>query len=1201
MDGITLGDGNDTVFGDDGLVTFGVSATTIDPGVGDIDTIGLGNGNDLVFGGAAGDGITVGNGADTIFGDDGSVTFGLSATTLDPTVVGNDTIGGGNGNDLVFGGPGVDGITLGDGNDTVFGDDGLVTFGVSATTIDPGVGDVDTIGLGNGNDLVFGGAAGDGITVGNGADTIFGDDGSVLFGVSATTLDPTVVGNDTIGGGNGNDLVFGGPGVDGITLGDGADTVFGDDGLVTFGVSATTIDPGVGDIDTIGLGNGNDLVFGGAAGDGITVGDGNDTIFGDDGSVTFGLSATTLDPTVIGNDTIGGGDGNDLVFGGPGVDGITLGNGNDTVFGDDGVVIFGVSATTIDPGVGDVDTIGLGSGNDVVFGGPAGDTISSTGGHNVVLGDDGYVDWGVSELTAIVPTDPTDGGADTITLTGAGSNYVIGGAAGDTITTGPSDDLIFGDFGQITGDIPLTLPVPTAPTTFTYTSVFTQNTDGGGNDVITAGDGRNIVIGGQGGDTITSGSGDDDLIGGSNVAGAQDGNDAIDGGAGNDVICGDNCSILPNGWSTNPLDRTLTGPTIYTAVTNADGTITYVPNIGSGPATDPTGDLERTIVVFDAGTTDSTLYGNDSLAGGAGDDMIFGQSGDDTIAAGAGNDYAEGGAGNDTMYGNAGQDILIGGSSDLFGASTPAQRPDGADTIFGGDGTEIGLGDPGDTGANANSQDADVILGDNGDVYRLVGANGQYLTYSYDDYAGETARIIPTAVSLLDYSPYGDSSYVACDPANPGNCWTVSSGDPRLNTNIGGADVIHGEGGNDVIYGETGADQLFGDGQDDILYGNSGNDWLDGGTGSDGMLGDDGLLEPSRNGIAEPLFGIAATTQVNVTTGDGDNDNGSLTLNVYDGLKYTALLSSEVVGGNDVMYGGLGNDSMHGGAGDDAMSGAAPLPYYYGNGLNPLGILASLSAYYTPGNVLGFDPTTGIFRYYNPSDPYSKIVLGNGVDFLLNFSGTVDDGQDAIFGDAGNDWIVGGTNSDYLFGGFGNDLLQADDNLDSTLVTQPVTYTSLCSLAEQYAAGSANPQQADTICNELNAAQGELVQRRRERHARPPAELREHRPRRLQLDLHGRSGGDAAESRPDADGDEPAREQHPRPALERPEQRRHRVRRRGDRHPHRQHRRGRAVRLEPAGRQRGRPPVPRGGRRHGDRRPEFERRPVRARPCALAG
>src|SRR5581483_10781032 len=114
------------------------------------------------------------------------------ATTLDPTVIGDDTIAAGNGFDFMFGGPGVDGITVGDGSSTVFGDDGAVTFGVSATTIDPGVGDVDTIHAGNGNDDVFGGAAGDALVVGNGIDRLFGDDGLIAYATSATTLDPTV-------------------------------------------------------------------------------------------------------------------------------------------------------------------------------------------------------------------------------------------------------------------------------------------------------------------------------------------------------------------------------------------------------------------------------------------------------------------------------------------------------------------------------------------------------------------------------------------------------------------------------------------------------------------------------------------------------------------------------------------------------------------------------------------------------------------------------------------------------------------------------------------------------------------------------------------------------------------------------------------------------------------------------------------------
>ena len=161
-------------------------------------------------------------------------------------------------------------------------------------------------------------------------------------------------------------------------------------------------------------------------------------------------------------------------------------------------------------------------------------------------------------------------------------------------------------------------------------------------------------------------------------------------------------------------------------------------------------------------------------------------------------------------------------------------------------------------------------------------------------------------------------------------------------------------------------------------------------------------------------------------------------MTVYIELVYTAMLPRRTWAATTIIYGGLGNDFLHGGAGDDAISGAAPLPYYYGSGMNPLGILSALSAYYTPGDVLGFDPSTGIFRYYDPSDPYSKIVFNVGGTPSSTSSSTSTarstTATTSIFGDLGNDWIVGGTGHDTLWGGWGNDLLQADDNLDSTLV-----------------------------------------------------------------------------------------------------------------------------------------------------------------------
>ena len=64
-----------------------------------------------------------------------------------------------------------------------------------------------------------------------------------------------------------------------------------------------------------------------------------------------------------------------------------------------------------------------------------------------------------------------------------------------------------------------------------------------------------------------------------------------------------------------------------------------------------------------------------------------------------GNDYIEGGGGNDLIFGDLGQDDIIGGSSDLFGYTTPAQRPDGSTRSSAATARQIGLNDAGDTSA----------------------------------------------------------------------------------------------------------------------------------------------------------------------------------------------------------------------------------------------------------------------------------------------------------------------------------------------------------------------------------------------------------------------------------------------------------------------------------------------------------------------
>ena len=105
------------------------------------------------------------------------------------------------------------------------------------------------------------------------------------------------------------------------------------------------------------------------------------------------------------------------------------------------------------------------------------------------------------------------------------------------------------------------------------------------------------------------------------------------------------------------------------------------------------------------------------------------------------------------------------------------------------------------------------------------------------------------AITQLDYTP-GGPDFNAAGAA----------------LDRGGADELHGESGDDVIYGQGGSDVLFGESHDDDLIGGYGHDWIAAGTGDDGVLGDDGRIYTSRNGTAEPLYGLAATTQTTITT-----------------------------------------------------------------------------------------------------------------------------------------------------------------------------------------------------------------------------------------------------------------------------------------------------------------------------------------------
>ncbi|WP_353858901.1 Ig-like domain-containing protein [Azospirillum formosense] len=258
----------------------------------------------------------------------------------------------GAGDDILHGGGGNDTITSAGGNDTLYGDDGddLVHGGEDDDWLVGGAGN-DLIGGGTGNDRLFGGTGND-----------------VLFGEAGNDTLTGEAGNDTLSGGTGDDLLFGEAGDD-LLLGDeGDDTLSG-------GAGNDTALGGAGN-DLIGLGTGNDLGLGG---------DGNDTLFGEEG-----------------DDTLFGGAGNDVLHGGA---------GNDLLFADGG-------ADTLWGGAGaDVFAFGRASGGSVVM-------DFQAGVDRLALYDAGL------DLGAVIRSARVEGGSTTLDL-GAGNRITILGQTGN--------------------------------------------------------------------------------------------------------------------------------------------------------------------------------------------------------------------------------------------------------------------------------------------------------------------------------------------------------------------------------------------------------------------------------------------------------------------------------------------------------------------------------------------------------------------------------------------------------------------------------------------------------------------------------------------------------------------------------------------------------------------------------------------------
>ncbi len=752
-------------------------------------------------------------------GNDVITPGGVSAgvTGGQPTGARSETLLGLGGNDTLDGGAGDDWLEGGAGRDTLTGGDGADTFVFTAITdlrgdVLPDFGIGDRLDLSAITGLVFDGeAAWDGIRT-PGLQ-------SVQWRVAdGWPQDGTFLTNRFDGIGS-NSLAFGTP----LAL---RETAPGSRILVAVAASATT---GTAGADVLGDAGGPNTLDGLGGNDTLAGGDNTDTLLGG-----------------AGDDTLLGSDGTDLLFGGAGRDTFRIASRDfllnevmDFTPGDlldlsalgPLTLVTGFTATgrpelSWEPEAGggyflfDWNGNGWADGTTLIVRGASGPPVPLTPGALV--------------FQARAPAFQDTPGDDVL-FGDRLANLIAGGWGDDTINGLEGDDTLRGD---------------------------------GGNDTLTGGEGADTLVGGQG----------DDLL--LNDAGA----DLLSGGDGDDVF------IVTIAGTTidTAADATAGRDTVLTSVdgfVNAAG-VEVLAGFGAARRLEGAAHAETLIATPDAPGT---------LAGHGGDDILFGSAQADTLLGGAGNDTLIGQGGADRLEGGADDDLYVLGA-DGAGSLVVEQAGGGRDVVVLAGGSlaaaahvevvllsgagRVAAGDGGATlasfataaavlegGAGADTlygsaAGGDTLLGGEGDDLLLGQGGGDRLEGGLGD---DTFFIADARDVAVEAAGGGrDVAWVSADG------WEAAAG-LELALLTGAARVLGGGAAADSLYGNAAlASTLSGGLGDDLLVGLAGGDTLAGGGGDDLLVLAGGGNTVRFDGPAwgqDNVFGGDATLRVEIAGG----------------------------------------------------------------------------------------------------------------------------------------------------------------------------------------------------------------------------------------------------------------------------------------------------------------------------------------------
>lgn len=457
-----------------------------------------------------------------------------------------------------------------------------------------------------------------------------------------------------------------------------------------------------------------------------------------------------------------------------------------------------------------------------------------------------------------------------------------------------------------------------------------------GNDLIYGGDGNDVLKGLDGDDLIDGGAGTD-------RAGYWQGNAALGGVTVSLLLQGTPQFVGSQGWDTLVGIENVFG-TPFADVLTGDGGNNWL----SGS--------EATIEVGNVSATNN--------------DLLDGQGGNDLLSVGIGNHTLVGGSGNDTVW------FTENGFPEK-GITVSLASPGTVQATGNGDWTLTGIENL--TGGTANDtltgDDGVNVLGGGAGNDTLIGGAGNDVLYGDGGIAVDGNGVITTFADVAAINPDGIGTDVAMMPGASGN------------------DTLQGGDGDDILWG--------GGGSDTASYADA-----------------NGAVEVSLyNGVYGEAFGAAGYDQLH----DFENITGSAFDDSLFGNGLANVLAGE--GGDDALRGGGGNDALYGGDGDDFINGGNGDDFIDGGTGN------DRAAYFQTNAALG-GVTVSLLQQGT-----AQYVGSQGWDTLVNIenvSGTPF--ADTLTGDGGDNWLWGSTswigdvqsatNNDTIDGGGGNDLLE---------------------------------------------------------------------------------------------------------------------------------------------------------------------------------